>query len=343
MKPLPPEPLPTMIDRRRFLKMSAALGASAALSGLGDCCWAEESDQVRFGITADPHVRSPGSQEDNLRDFVDAMTEWKADFIIDLGDFAVQIGEGPTTKDLHDGQLANLKRTWGVFSSGPSPAYLVMGNHDAGWIKGGDEIVAPEDLYAEGSAGEDITKAEWLATTGLPHRYYTFDVKGVHFIVLDANNNPAVMQDVPRGRDGVTGGYCIDRKQLAWLAGDLATHRDKTKVVFCHQELHHTPPEGSAQGGDVPFPPVGKEHSYVDNGWQVRDLLAADGKVLACFFGHKHRNRWAVYGGVHYITLAATHWNGSYAKVTLSDKLTIEGAHEQRNYALPIPAGLRAR
>ena len=157
MKSLPPEPHPTMIDRRRFLKMSAALGASAALSGLGDCCWAQETDQVRFGITADPHVRSPGSQEDNLRDFVDAMTEWKADFIIDLGDFAVQIGEGPTTKDLHDGQLANLRRTWGVFSSGPSPAYLVMGNHDAGWIKGGDESVAPEDLYAEGSAGEDIT------------------------------------------------------------------------------------------------------------------------------------------------------------------------------------------
>jgi len=38
MKSLPPEPPPTMIDRRRFLKMSAVLGASVALSGLGDCC-----------------------------------------------------------------------------------------------------------------------------------------------------------------------------------------------------------------------------------------------------------------------------------------------------------------
>ena len=51
-------------------------------------------------------------------------------------------------------------------------------------------------------------------------------------------------------------------------------------------------------------PAVGKEGSYVDNGWQIRQLLAADQKVLACFHGHKHRSRWAMYGGVHYVTLA---------------------------------------
>ena len=332
-----------LLDRRQFIRVSAALGVSSALFGLKGWGAAEEPASLRFGITADAHVQYPGSRENNLRRFVKAMTEWKADFIIDLGDFAVQVAEGQTTQELHDGQLENLKRTWGVFSSGACPAFAVLGNHDVGWIQGGDEVVAPKDLYAEGSAGEDITKREWLAVTGLPHRYYSFDVKGRHFIALDGNNDPARMQEVARGHDGMTGGYCIDMAQLAWLAKDLAANRDKIKVVFCHQELHHTPPEGSGEGGDAPFPPVGKEHSYVDNGWQVSNLLAADGKVLVCFFGHKHRNRWTVYGGVNYITLAATHWNGSYARVTLSDKLTIEGEREQRSCTLPLPARVKDR
>ena len=299
---------------------------------------------VRFGISADPHVRSPGGLENKLRDFVRAMGEWKPDFIVDMGDFAVQVSEGPTTPESHDGQLANLKRTWGVYSSGPFPAHVVMGNHDVGWIKGGDEVVTPADLCAARHPGEDITKQEFLTVTGSPHRYFSFDVKRYHFIVLDGNNDPTVMQDVPRGHDhGIKGGYCIDRKQLAWLADDLAANHGKTKVVFCHEELHLTPPQGSGEGGDVPFPQVGKAYSYVDNGWQVRDMLTSDGEVLACFFGHKHRNRWAVYGGVNYITLAATHWNGSYSQVIISDKLYIKGAAEQRSYSLPVPARLQGR
>ena len=115
-------------------------------------------------------------------------------------------------------------------------------------------------------------------------------------------------------------------------------HDASAKVVFCHEELHHTRPEGSGQGGDVPFPPVGKEVSYVDNGWELREMFEADGNVAAVFAGHKHRSRWTVYGGVNYVTLAALHWECSYARVTLSERLHIEGVGGQRNYTLPLPA-----
>ena len=91
------------------------------------------------------------------------------------------------------------------------------------------------------------------------------------------------------------------------------------------------------EGGDIPFPPSGKQTSFAGNGWQVRELFKADGKVLVCFAGHKHRNRWTVRGGTNYITLAATHWGGSYAKVTVSDKLQIEGYGNQRNYEITFP------
>ena len=185
--------------------------------------------------------------------------------------------------------------------------------------------------------GEDITKAEFVKATGIGGRYYSFDVRGWHFIVLDGNNWRGETA-VAEGRDGVAGAYWIDDGQKKWLADDLAANRGKIKVVFSHQELHHTAKEGSPQGGDRPFPAVGKENSYIDNGWVIRQLFEADGRVLVCFAGHKHRNRWMVRGGVHYITLAATHWGGSYAKVTLADKLRIEGVGNQRSYTIAFPS-----
>jgi len=330
----------------RPLLFSLTAVACAALLGNGRAASAEgakrpERRVVRFGMTADAHLmgRASPKHEAHFKRFVEAMVQWRPDFAIDLGDFACQCGGGPTTATLHDGQLRGLIHHVSVFARVPCPRYHVMGNHDVGWLRGGDETIKPEDLYGRPHGGEDITKAEFLTHTKMPHRYYAFDVGGVHFIVLDGDN-PRDETSGPPAHDGVAGGYAIDAAQKTWLRKDLADHRDQIKVVFSHQELHHTPPSGSSEGGDVPFPPVGKEGSYIGNGWQLREMFQADGKVLVCFAGHKHRNRWTVHGGVHYITLAATHWYGSYAKVTISDRLRIEGVGRQRSYLLPLPERL---
>jgi len=319
------------VRRRRFIQTA---GAAVAAGAVG-----EAGPTLRIGLTADPHLlgRRTPRHEAFLKAFVEAMALWKPDVVVDLGDFACQAGTGQTTRELHDKQLAGLVRHWAAYRRVPCPAYLVMGNHDVGWLRGGDESITPEDLTKRPHAGEDITKHEWLRVTKLPGRYYSFDVKGTHFIVLDGNN--ARHKGAPEpGHDGVAGAYFVDPAQMAWLARDLAAHRDKLKLVFSHEELHHTPAEGSGEGGDTPFPNIGKAISYIDNGWELRKLFADDGKVLACFAGHKHRNRWTVYGGTHYITLAATHRGGSYAKVTISDALRIEGHANQKSYTLPLLA-----
>ena len=337
------------MKRRDFL--TAAGGAMVAVLGGGDRpapgCFAParsgpDARPVRFGVTADAHLlaRRTPPHEAFLEAFVEAMGRWKPDFVVDLGDFACQAGEGQTTPELHDAQLSGLRHHWKTLSRVPCPAYLVMGNHDVGWIRGGGEAIAPEDLVKRPHGGEDITKKEHLEVTKLPGRYYSFDVRACHFIVLDADNARDEKAPEP-GRDGLPGAYYVDAAQKAWLAKDLARNREKIKVVFSHQELHHTPVEGSGEGGDVPFPRVGKEPTYVDNGWEIRKLLASDGRVAACLAGHKHRNRWTVYGGVHYITMAATHWKGSYAKVTIGDELRIEGHAGQRSYAIRLAGTLR--
>lgn len=290
---------------------------------------------VRFGLNTDAHLlgRRTPDNEASFRRFVDEMICWKPDFVVDLGDFGCQCGKGVTTEQMHDCQLKALKHHVAVFSRVPCPRYHVLGNHDVGWLRGGDEEITPDQLIGHAHAGEDITKTEFLAITKTPYRYYAFDINGFHFIVLDGNNGPDETSPLP-GHDGIAGAYYIDGIQKQWLGDDLKANRDKPKIVFCHEELHHTSLEGSGEGGDVPFLPVSKDASYVDNGWELRDMFAKDGKVLACFFGHKHRNRWTVHGGTHYITIAATHWLASYGAVTISDRLLIKGFGGQRTYSI---------
>ena len=332
------------LNRRTLLK---AIPVAAAIDCLGQSkieAWAAPQEpagpiRLRFGLNADPHLlgRRTAGNEANFLGFVKEMVKWRPDFAIDLGDFGCQVAEGTTTQAMHDGQLSALKHHVKVFSQVPCPRYHVIGNHDVGWIRGGDEKITAKDLIGRGHPGEDITKDEFLEATGTVHRYYSFDANGIHVIVLDANNAPA-KKAPKKGHDGVAGGYYVDAIQQRWLRKTLADNRAKPKLVFCHEELHHTPVEGSGEGGDRPFPAVGKETSYVDNGWQIRQLFAEDGKVMACFFGHKHRSRWTVYGGTHYLTMAATHYQASFARVTVAEQLLIEGFGGQKSYQLPLTA-----
>ena len=271
-----------------------ALGASAQ---------APAEPRLTFGLTADAHLLGRGApqNEATVAGFVEEMCRWRPDFAIDMGDFGCQAlpaevpedaGKGVTTSALHRAQLAGLEHHAAVFARVPCPRLHVLGNHDAGWLRGGGESITAADLIGRSHPGEDITKDEVLRTNGMPHRYYARQVAGILLIVLDANNEPDSEAPTP-GHDGVQGAYYIDAEQRRWLKTLLAQHRTLSKLVFCHQELHHTPVSGSPEGGDVPFPVVGKEGSYVDNGWQIREMFAEDGRVLACFFGHKHRSRWA--------------------------------------------------
>ena len=327
------------VDRRTFLGQSAA--GLAAVGAVPSAEAATRKPMLRFGLNADPHLQGarPSGRATNFRKFVDRMKTFQPEFAVDLGDFGIQVSEGQTTQEMHDGQIAGLKYHLDVFSQLKCPRYHVMGNHDVGWLKGGDEKITAFDLIGRSHPGEDITKQEFLAITKMPHRYFSVDHNGFHLIVLDANN-AADESSPPRGKDGLVGGYWIDATQKAWLARDLEKHRKKPKLVFCHEELHHTPEKGSGQGGDTPFPPVGKQNSYVDNGWEIRKLFAEDGRVLACFFGHKHRSRWTVYDDTHYLTMAATHFNASFAEITIADTLEIKGYGGQRSYRLPLPKWL---
>jgi hypothetical protein len=74
----------------------------------------------------------------------------------------------------------------------------------------------------------------------MPSRYYSFDIKGYHFVVLDGNEN----KDPPqRGYPCHTGA-----EQMAWLKKDLSLTGSPV-LVFSHQSLED--PEGVDNAGEV--------------------------------------------------------------------------------------------
>lgn len=340
------------LDRRELMKLLGASAGAVVISPFASALASNQSDgPLRVGVMADPHYAAWRGAPDrsqlanDLRRqtlFLERMRSWRPDVVVCLGDYVVPrvSGEHNMTALQHVGMVEDIEVFWPMLHACPCPTYVVPGNHDVGWIRGGEEHLSTQDLIDRGrGGGHALSKTEWARRLGMPGRFFAFDAKGYRIIVLDGNNTQD--SDVANDKDGVRGAYWIDQPQLVWLGQELARHRGKTKLVFCHQELHHTCPNGSSQGGWTPLPVFHKDGSYVGNGWQVRQLFEEDGNVAACFHGHYHMNRWTVYGGIHYITLDNERGSnqGNWAELTLEpDRLRVNGHALQASYDLPVPA-----
>ena len=141
------------------------------------------------------------------------MCEWQPDFIIDLGDFACQCADGHTTPQMHDCQLKWLRRHWALYRNVPFPAYIVIGNHDAGRIAGVGDKITPEDLCAHPHAGEDITEQEFLSVTEMPNTYFSLglctSLLWVPYVVRHAYDRPPLISRPKTG--STTAAWCTSR------------------------------------------------------------------------------------------------------------------------------------
>ena len=274
---------------------------------------ASDGDVLRIGIVTDVHAHdtdSPGESKvmvnyaERLTAFVDAMNAWPADLTIELGDFVngaivwgADYGDPTRISRILDDALA-------LFSALECPTHYVLGNHD---------------LY-------DLSKDEFLATVGREERYYSFDLSGFHFVILDAEYNDPAGDDY----DHVfTRTKCqIPQHELDWLANDLA-QTDLPTIVCVHQ------PFDSEWDNIAGGPPV-------VNSAEVRQLLSESGVVVAVFQGHVHNNVYAQIDGIHYVTFAGMvdHTEPtppSWAQVALDPSartITIEGAGLQDDLQL---------
>ena len=292
--------------RRAFIRI-----ASFSIVGSALRPWqakAAGGEPVRFGLLTDPHYADKdagGSRvyrdsDDKLGDFVGICNSLGTDFVIETGDFK-DAGSSETET------LAFLDTIEEVLQTFDGPTYHVLGNHDM----------------------DVISKSQFLAhvtNTGIDPaaKHYSFDVKGVHFVVLDANYS-SDGSDFDHGefdwRDAN-----IPQDQLDWLSDDLAAARGPV-IVFCHQLL----------GGDV----MGSLD--VNNAPAVRAVLENSGKVVAVFMGHHHTGSYTQVNGIHYYTLkgmveGAYPANNTFAVVEVAPgKITIDGYVNVDDTNLTIP------
>jgi len=254
---------------------------------------------ICFGIVTDSHyadVTPRGilyyrESMDKMAECVAFMNDRKVDFLVETGDFK---GEG--TAALEKDTLKYLEEIERVFRRFDGKRYHVLGNHDL------DSISKEQFLSCVENTG--------IATGS---KYYFFDAKGLHFVVLDANYRAD-------GCDYDHGNFDwwysnIPSNQLDWLRKDLAS-TPKPTIVFVHQRLD------------------GRGDHTIRNAAQIRRILQESRRTLAVFQGHDHVGHYSSIEGIHYYTLKAMvdgsgADNSSYAivEVQTDHSITVTGYH----------------
>lgn len=287
-----------IITRREFLKSSGLVIAGLSIGiPFASANRTYSKDKLSFGIVTDAHyadsepygTRSYRESLTKMNECVALMNDKKVDFLIELGDLKDQ--GNPINEDSTLKYLTAIENVYGKFNG---PRYHVLGNHDV----------------------DSISKLQFLArveNTGITKglTYYSFDAKGFHFVVLDANFK-ADGSDYDHGNFNWEDTN-IPVWQLNWLKEDLLS-TSKPVIVFIHQQLDVTGITG------------------VRNAAKVREVLQESKKVLAVFQGHHHAGHYSQIEGIHYYTLKAMvegngEENNSYAIVDISmeNRIAVSG------------------
>lgn len=285
-------------DRRTFLR-NAALGASAATLPLTlvELAFAKPEDSFTFAYISDSHIQQiKGTQfvRNWDRGLIRAVAETNLitpapDFVMFGGDLA-QMGNKPELD--HGAEMLSKLR---------GKVYHVMGEHD---------------YYLD-------LGAYWSKLFG--PQYYSFNHKGVHFVVLNSiltyddwtfNRWPSDEQRMIEmsGLDNPNGSpFMVGDKQREWLRKDLAKVKKSTPVVV----FSHSPLQKIYKGWNF----------WTEDAEQVQALLAPFDKVTV-FYGHVHQIQYNQIGNISFTSAMATAWPWPYPQTyaqaeQLLPKLTV--------------------
>jgi len=235
-----------------FIGASMLNNKALSFNGLGNKV--NNNNKISFGICTDAHQDLFPKVEERLAEFTEVANKKEVDFIIQLGDFCF-----PKESN------KNFLSIWNSFKG---KNFHVLGNHDM------DKSTKEETLEFW---GVDETKP-----------YYSFDIHGCHFIVLDPNNIYKFGQFIPYENgnyfnEGNRINY-IDTDQLKWLKEDLAKTKNPT-ILFSHQPMNR-----------------------IKNKSEVSKILNnanthGSKKIIAWFSGHEHKNWHIVKDSINHIQI----------------------------------------
>lgn len=270
------------MKRREFLQKASALLVGGVLPvSLIEVAFGKTSKKdFSFAYISDSHIQQiKGNQfvRNFDRGLIRAVAECnlmdpQPDFIIYGGDLA-QLGSKP-----------ELDHGLEIMSACKAPVRYVMGEHD---------------YYLD--LGE-----YWQSQLG--PQWYSFDHKGVHFIVLNSVlvdsqwinkwSSGEERMGVMAGLDNPLGSpFMVGEKQRAWLKADLDKVSKDTPLVV----LSHSPLQKIYKGWNF----------WTDDAEIIQDLLKPFDKVNV-FYGHVHQIQYNQIGNISFHSVMATAWPWPY-------------------------------
>lgn len=283
-----------VMRRRAFLHGSTLLLAGTPLFGSEV---APNKKETTLALVTDLHYADkPRAGSRHYRQTLDKLSIAAAKFGGAELDFLVELGDFIDAADSVETEIRYLKRVNKDFGSICPNRHYVLGNHCV----------------------DTLRKQEFLDEVEQSRSYYSFDVDGFHFVVLDACFRS---DGTPYERKNFQWTDAnIPPTELNWLRDDLSANRKPT-IVFAHQRLD-----------------VAGNHQ-VKNAAAVRRVLEQSEQVEAVFQGHSHQNELQEIKGIHYCTMVAMVEgdgirNNGYSLVTLAQdgSIRVDGFARQASY-----------
>ena len=231
-----------------------------------------------FAFLTDVHLNKDNNGNGN-EGLAKALADAKShgvDFVIFGGDLTDIDGLKPEQESTADSLLARFKS---IVDKSGLQAHFTIGNHDRFYAFNGQPDPAGFNIFQK----------------HLGETYYSFDHKGVHFVVLNS-----VQRDSAHT-------YFVNNEQFQWLENDLSGIGKETPlVVITHvpfQSLYYPAVEGRIVPTDM-----------FENFKQVWDLLL-NYNLKAILQGHQHlheelfvKDTWFLTGGA----VSAGWWGGEF-------------------------------
>ena len=244
------------------------------------------ADGFTFAFLGDCHIRPERDAVRGCTLCFEQVSASAVDFVIQGGDhiddaLAADRTRATMLMDLYQRtERAHLRK----------PVYHVLGNHDCLGVFPASGI-APD--------APDYGKQFYINRFG--PTCYSFDHKGVHFIILDSIGITA-----DRSYEGR-----VDPAPLAWLRADLAAQPAGARIIV----VTHIPLVTALQCYE-PLSWLNTPHNwtFVVNGREVLRLLQAH-RVMAVLQAHSHVYERIELNGISFITtgaVAGADWRGSF-------------------------------
>lgn len=286
------------ISRRKFLKQSSVMLAASTLPlSLVEIAYGK-SESFTFAYISDSHITHLKGNKfvrNWDRGLIKAVAEAnlltpRPDFTVYGGDLA-QLG----TREEIDHGLE-------IMGAVKGKVYYVMGEHD---------------YYVD--LGE-----YWSSQLG--PQWYSFDHKGVHFVVLNSivtydkwthqkwENGMARMLQMARLDNPNGSPFMVGDEQRQWLKNDLSTVDKSTPIVV----FSHSPLQKIYKGWNF----------WTDDAEQVQEILKPFDKVTV-LYGHVHQIQYNQIGNISFSSAMATAWPWPYPstysqQASYLPKMTVE-------------------